>query len=167
MGGVDERFYRELFGEVDKQGEWVYSDTNSYSIEELAARFEDVLGPEAVYDSAVTDGQILFSSGREQPVTGRLVQSIEDFSPEPPEGSLAARIGKAQDGISSKYVDSSPYLRKTNPETNPFDILVIDVPQDYHTGELSKVFEAAGKASQEVQEFHDEIDRAISMRIDN
>ena len=108
MGGVDERFYRELFGEVDKQGEWVYSDTNSYSIEELAARFEDVLGPEAVYDSAVTDGQILFSSGREQPVTGRLVQSIEDFSPEPPEGSLAARIGKAQDGISSKYVDSSP-----------------------------------------------------------
>lgn len=165
MTEMGDGFYRGLFREIDEHEDWDYSQSNSYTIEELASRFEADIGPEAVYESASTEGQVLFSLGRDFAVTGRLAQPLADLSMDPGEDTFAAEVGEAYNGIASRHVRDSQYLRQSIPERNPLDVLVMDVPRDYDSGELEMALEAAGTASREIQDLHDDIEHILSERI--
>jgi hypothetical protein len=162
-----EKSYKNLFTEISEHDEWEYSDLNSYSIQELAERSVDNLGPEAVYDSTNTEGQISLGPKRQSNVIGRLTQPLADLDVNPQEGTFAARVAETYKSISADYIDESQYLKESSLDKNPLDVLVLDIPTNPDLEELDNALDAAGEASQEVQKLHDEINQTLASRIDS
>lgn len=157
--------YRNLLTEISSSDDWEYSESNTHNIEELSERFTSDLGPEAIYESTVTDGQIIIGPGSQSNLRGRLVQPLADLDLDPEDGTFAARVAEAYESISTPYVDDSEYLTPSSLARNPSDVLNLDIPFDFDSEELEEALEAAGQASREVQDLHNEIDQALTSRI--
>ena len=160
-----EETYRNLLTEISNSDDWEYSESNTHNIEELSERFTSDLGPEAIYESTDTDGQIILGPGSQSNLIGRLVQPLADLDLESEEGTFAARVAEAYESISTPYVDDSDYLTSSSLERNPSDVLNLNIPNDFDSEELGEALEAAGQASREVQDLHDVINQALTSRI--
>ena len=160
-----EETYRNLLTEITDSDDWEYSESNTHNIEELSERFTSDLGPEAIYESTDTDGRIIIGPGGQSNIIGRLVQPLADLDLDPEEGTFAARVAEAYESISTPYVDDREYLTPSSLDRNPSDVLNVDIPNDFDSEELDEALEAAGQASREVQDLHNEVNQALTSRI--
>jgi len=159
--------YASLLTSISEHENWEYSDSNSYSIEELAVRSADDIGPEAIYDSAETDGQVIIGPGNQSNLIGALIQPLADLDMNPENDRFAARVAEAYESISASHIEDSEYLTQSSLERNPSDVMSLNIPADPDVEELDNALDAASEASQEVQELHNEINQALTSKIDS
>ena len=164
----DGKDFEKVLNRISDHPRWKYSESNTYSVDELAARLETGSGPGANYETEKTDGrlQVRTVGDPDTLLGGSLVQSLASFPMDPDEtDNFPHRLGQAYSNIAAEYLHESPYLNESSPEANPVDVLRIEIPGEYDMEELDSALNLAEDASQEVQELLDEIDGSVEDRL--